>query len=1004
MHKFSALFLSSVLGLSSSTTLMAAQKSDWNLQPTGAFLPQAKKEPAEVFGPYLQPLTAKEQKAKLKEAALEALQEQTAPSQVLAASGQPAIEAIWVELPAQQNCSGEMRIGYSTQFKEDPAALSDEADNEEIQALLARVQAIQAQLATSAASSQADPEPGQPGTPASPKENPEDKTGPALAPDLSASGDSNTKTEDEEESQNQAKAELPAQDESEAQSAASKQPERLIEAKTSGAANENPDPASQKSDARDQLETRQASLMESLSQLEQKLSLLASQKAAVQTELDSLSTLASDPSPATASSQQAIDLSAADPLSEPNEVNSALQDEAEIHEQKTLDQTTQTVNDSVSSSENTANTALPAEIPAVSSVDPAVQSQLENQRAALESQIQEITGQIEQTQAELQAVQETLASQPAPSNPENPASAVSDSSLVSNTLTDNGPVSLASKETPAPEDQTAPLAKDEAALSNAPAQLLETTAGAPQSAPQKTSSPQNPLDQEPLQHELASLEPVQVESGLMPGNTPNLHQIKEQLAQIEQAIHSGNTDPALAKQASSLGQTLQAMETVSVYRLYNPNSGEHFYTPSAQEKDHLVQAGWNFEGTGWRAPKNDPSTPVYRLYNPNAGDHHYTTDVQEKTYLASVGWNDEGVAWYSDPWQGVEIFRAYNPNARVGAHHFTSNSLERDALVKAGWRNEAVGFYARFMYSLCPDPSTGQTIWYDENDQKLAGDQQINGYWYYFNPDGTAQTGLYTSSQTGQTRLYGADGRHMGGTQTIDGRRYYFDSSSGLMSKNKLVTNNDGTLTYYGADGAVATGTFTVANAVFTADANGNILSTTLNNVPHFRQDDPAWAYTTINGVSFRSSGCAPTVLASAISALSGSNVSPYTIGVMLGNAGYMNSGFLGTSGNGIVYAANTYGIPVRGSLSQAQAAAILRAGGVVTAAVGPGTFCPVGYTHELLVYGYQNGHVYIHDPLGMGADGWYPLSLIFDQRSYDRDDCAGGGPAFALSNTRLPW
>lgn len=108
MHKFSALFLSSVLGLSSSTTLMAAQKSDWNLQPTGAFLPQTKKEPAEVFGPYLQPLTAKEQKAKLKEAALEALQEQTAPSQVLAASGQPAIEAIWVELPAQQNCSGEM--------------------------------------------------------------------------------------------------------------------------------------------------------------------------------------------------------------------------------------------------------------------------------------------------------------------------------------------------------------------------------------------------------------------------------------------------------------------------------------------------------------------------------------------------------------------------------------------------------------------------------------------------------------------------------------------------------------------------------------------------------------------------------------------------------------------------------------------------------------------------------------------------------------------------------
>ncbi len=341
----------------------------------------------------------------------------------------------------------------------------------------------------------------------------------------------------------------------------------------------------------------------------------------------------------------------------------------------------------------------------------------------------------------------------------------------------------------------------------------------------------------------------------------------------------------------------------------------------------------------------------------------------------------------------------------VGAHHFTSNALERDALVNAGWRNEAVGFYARFMYSLCPDPSTGQVVWYDENDQKLAGDQQINGCWYYFNPDtGTPVTGLFTSPQTGQTRNYDASGRHTGGRQNLGGRWYSFDAGSGLMARNKLVSQSDGTLCYYGSDGAAATGTFTLANAVFTADANGNITGTTLNNVPLFRQDDPGWAYTSINGVSFRSSGCAPTVLACALSALTGSTVSPYTIGVMLGNAGYMNSGFLGTSGNGIVYAARSYGVPVRGSLSQSQAASILKAGGAITAAVGPGTFCPVGYTHELLVYGFQNGNVFIHDPLGMGPDGWYPLSLIFDQRSYDKDDCAGGGPTFGLSNTMLPW
>lgn len=39
-------------------------------------------------------------------------------------------------------------------------------------------------------------------------------------------------------------------------------------------------------------------------------------------------------------------------------------------------------------------------------------------------------------------------------------------------------------------------------------------------------------------------------------------------------------------------------------------------------------------------------SPVYRLYNPNAGDHHYTMSEQEKNDLVGVGWILEGIAWY----------------------------------------------------------------------------------------------------------------------------------------------------------------------------------------------------------------------------------------------------------------------------------------------------------------------------------------------------------------------
>ena len=136
-------------------------------------------------------------------------------------------------------------------------------------------------------------------------------------------------------------------------------------------------------------------------------------------------------------------------------------------------------------------------------------------------------------------------------------------------------------------------------------------------------------------------------------------------------------------------------------RLYNPNSGEHFYTADIKEKEALVKLGWQDEGYGWVAPKkatNDEA--VFRLYNPNAGDHHYTTDDKEVKTLVAYGWKSEGIGWYSAKDAShndktVPVYRQYNPYANgAGSHNYTTDKAENDYLVSLGWTPEGKAWKA----------------------------------------------------------------------------------------------------------------------------------------------------------------------------------------------------------------------------------------------------------------------------------------------------------------------
>ncbi len=138
-----------------------------------------------------------------------------------------------------------------------------------------------------------------------------------------------------------------------------------------------------------------------------------------------------------------------------------------------------------------------------------------------------------------------------------------------------------------------------------------------------------------------------------------------------------------------------------IFRIYNPNTGEHLLTPSGWEIVVLEKEGWKAEGVAFYAPQAKPPYSGYPivqcLYNPNAGDHHYTTSNFEVMSLVSVGWSNDGENFtfpVAKSNTGVPVYRLYNPNAKVGSHHFTMSSYERNYLIKAGWKNEGIAFNA----------------------------------------------------------------------------------------------------------------------------------------------------------------------------------------------------------------------------------------------------------------------------------------------------------------------
>ena len=156
------------------------------------------------------------------------------------------------------------------------------------------------------------------------------------------------------------------------------------------------------------------------------------------------------------------------------------------------------------------------------------------------------------------------------------------------------------------------------------------------------------------------------------------------------------TDPVTGN-AVTLSEEIVSEGTV--YRLYDPTRGEHFYTKSSSEAKYLSSIGWFHESdSDFSAVGKDDkdAVAILRVYNPNNGGmHFYTTDVSEVQNLVSAGWVYEGISHYelgTDSSSGTPQYRLYNPNSSNGEHNWTASESERDMLVELGWINEGIGW------------------------------------------------------------------------------------------------------------------------------------------------------------------------------------------------------------------------------------------------------------------------------------------------------------------------
>ena len=124
-------------------------------------------------------------------------------------------------------------------------------------------------------------------------------------------------------------------------------------------------------------------------------------------------------------------------------------------------------------------------------------------------------------------------------------------------------------------------------------------------------------------------------------------------------------------------------QETTLYRIFNPATGEHIYTYDANEVANATQnLGWSLDGTV--SGTTAGTKPVYRLMDLIHGVHIYSTDDNEVQTLVAAGVAQlEGVQFYTVPQaEGTDDY--YRLSSPDFPHHYTNDWNEINSLVESG--------------------------------------------------------------------------------------------------------------------------------------------------------------------------------------------------------------------------------------------------------------------------------------------------------------------------------
>ncbi|KAJ3799050.1 hypothetical protein GGU11DRAFT_778534 [Lentinula aff. detonsa] len=105
-------------------------------------------------------------------------------------------------------------------------------------------------------------------------------------------------------------------------------------------------------------------------------------------------------------------------------------------------------------------------------------------------------------------------------------------------------------------------------------------------------------------------------------------------------------------EATFLWSTSQP-STIPLFRLYNQDFVDHFYTMSSDEVLEMIDQGWAYDNTpnhtaGYVYPYSIcGAAPIYRLFNPESVDHFYTMNIAESQDAMKDGYQDQGIAGFA---------------------------------------------------------------------------------------------------------------------------------------------------------------------------------------------------------------------------------------------------------------------------------------------------------------------------------------------------------------------